>query len=221
STSDSHSSRPHTKRFLERYFLAGEKAWLQNTMDYWNQFVQRVFQRLIILLIMKYLITSARCFLNESYYQNIYHVAWEQPLPLNEAELDHFGFLVHLHRTAADFALIEKSDNNFKLTPMMRSSINEVNQVIIDKFNYGGFEIPEGYIICICGYESLIQCGPVTLRVAETTIKSVRVERDIGGTVYNIEMPDHGPDEGIPIIVVHGIVTAHRPHKMSSIQPIA
>ncbi|RIB04022.1 hypothetical protein C2G38_718524 [Gigaspora rosea] len=237
STSDSPISRPHTKRFLERYFLAGEGLVTSDN----GQLAVRCsagFSAIDNTTYQKYLITSARCLLNES-NRAIYHAPWEQPLQLNETELDHFGNIVLLQRTSADFALIEKFSNNFKLTPMMRSSVEQVQQVIIDKFNNGGFEIPEGHLLCICGYQSHIKCGPVTLRGAEVTLKSVRVDKqkdhyynmlkaniivsnvDVGGTVYSIEIPGDGPNEGVPLVVVHGIVSAKLRRGGTAIQPLS
>ncbi|CAG8814539.1 4267_t:CDS:1, partial [Gigaspora margarita] len=222
STSDSLSSRPHTRRFIERYFLAGEGV--VTTVN--GQLAVRCsagFSAIDNTTYKKYIITSARCL--PELNMPIYHAPWEQQLPLVEAQLDYFGYVMFVQRSGVDVALIEKFNSSFKLTPMMRSSVNDVKQIIIDKFNNGGFEIPEGYNICISGYETEIKCGLVTSSYVHAHIRSIRQgvrndnyykmlraeirvsNQDIGGTVFSIEIPDDGPDEGIPILVVHGIVT--------------
>jgi len=81
----------------------------------------------------KYLITSARCLRNVLNIP-IYNALWDEPLPPEE-ELDHFGHVKLLQYFTIDWTLIEKSNNNFKLTPMMK---NSEQQVTIDKFNNGG-----------------------------------------------------------------------------------
>ncbi|RIB23753.1 hypothetical protein C2G38_2288354 [Gigaspora rosea] len=219
STSDSQSSRPHTKRFLERYFLAGE-GLITNVNGQLAVSCSAGFSAIDNTTFQKYLIISARCLPNVLNIP-IYHALWDEPLP-REEELDHFGHVTLLQHTSADFALIEKSYNShFKLTPMMRNSVGDYQRAIIDKFNNGGFVIPEGHHLCINGYARHNSCGKVVSNSANANFKSVRenkksdtykymlkadmmaLKQDVGGTVYSLEEPD----DGNFVIVVHVIVT--------------
>ncbi|CAG8774725.1 43155_t:CDS:1, partial [Gigaspora margarita] len=235
STSDSPSSRPHNKRILERFFVAGEGL----ATSYDGQLTLSCsagFSAIDNATNQLYLITSARCF---PYGSNvpIFHAPWEQLYPLNE--LDYFGNVTLLQQTNVDFAFILKVNPNFKITPMMRTSVDAIKQLSIDVFNTGEFPIPEEHLICVSGFFSHVKCGLISTINTRVAIESVRqaVVKDnyygmlkanirhvgnaeLGATVFSIEFPEDGPYQGMVILVIHGIVTRVRGQTVV-IQPLS
>ncbi|CAG8830033.1 31465_t:CDS:1, partial [Gigaspora margarita] len=133
---------------------------------------------------------------------------------------DFFGVVREFRYFGIDFALIEKFNDDFKLNPMIRSSVDEFPSSIIDTFNIN-VPIPVGHHLCISGYASHTKCGDVTIADARASLRPLRPgvqsdsfdhmirakipssNRDVGGAVFSNEYHN----ETI-FTLVHGILTS-------------
>ncbi|CAG8492212.1 23122_t:CDS:1, partial [Gigaspora rosea] len=211
STSDSSSSRPHTKRQIEIFFAGGEGVVTSNN----GRAVLSCsagFSAIDSVTLRQYLITSARCLLNQRDPINIYHAPWNPPFA-QQPTFNQFGTVIHRQSHGVDFTLIEKLNINYKLNPIIRSQFEEYPSLYIDGFDFVG-SAPVGHHICLSGYGSRVSCGGVNDINTLVILRSDRIDRflsmtranirarnsDIGGTVFSFA------DE-IGHITVHGIVT--------------
>ncbi|CAG8835528.1 12283_t:CDS:2 [Gigaspora margarita] len=188
STSNLSSPRPHAKRLIDFYFLGGEGIVTSNN----GQPVLSCsagFSAINNVPLQKYLITSTRCLPLNPENISIYHATWLPPFPDQEA-FDFFGV---------------KLNDDFKLNPMIRNSVNEFPLTIIDDFNNDRGLLSVGHHLCISGYESHISCGQVIASGVKACLLSRRPGtradnfrnmirasmpasyKDVGGTVYNNE----------------------------------
>ncbi|CAG8821003.1 29727_t:CDS:2, partial [Gigaspora margarita] len=172
SISNSSSSKHQTKRFIESYFQGGEgiATYINGILEVHCSAGFSAINHLN--LSQKYLITSARCLPYNT--QEIYHAMWNSPI-----NQEQFGVLRNYQSYGADYALIEKFNNTYKLNPFIRDSLfripgNEPPFLLIDYFNYVGVPIPVGDVVCISGYESQVKCGIVTNTDVSQSIKSLR-----------------------------------------------
>ncbi|CAG8598829.1 3574_t:CDS:1 [Gigaspora margarita] len=213
SISDSPSSKHHNKRIIDAYFQGGEGII---TIINGQPTVRRSagFSAIDIVTSKEYLITSAHTLFNLREPIDIYHAPWYPPFTRRDP-LFHFGIVSHIQFNGVDFALIEKQNNDYKLSPMIRSSVVEhpsPPSEIIDDF----FESPPpvGHHICISGYDSHTSCGEVTSvdteyrypgrrnTVFHSMIRANMPAKygDIGGPAFSIDNVSHR-------VTVHGIVT--------------
>ncbi|CAG8530952.1 17739_t:CDS:2, partial [Gigaspora margarita] len=194
STSNSSSSRSHTKRFIELYFLGGEGIITSNNSQPLLS-CSAGFSAINTVTLQKYLITSARCLPLNHENISIYHATWLPPFPDQKA-FDFFGVVRQSQLFVEEFPII-----------------------FIDYFNIDGELLPVGHHLCISGYESHISCRHVIASNIHTALQSrrpgVRVDgfrnliradipasyKDVGGTVYTNENRN-----GNLITLVHGIV---------------
>ncbi|CAG8853101.1 36505_t:CDS:1, partial [Gigaspora margarita] len=153
----------------------------------------------------------------------IYHVVW------NSEQFRFFGALRDHQLVGADFALIEKLNNEYKLNPYIRNSLygEVLPSFYIDFFNFIGTQVPVGHAVCISGYDSHVKCGDVISSDSELRLRSLRPgsnrdnfhhmiqaiidgplsNRDIGGTVFSMEYDETA---NATHILVLGIVTEIR-----------
>ncbi|CAG8853302.1 23779_t:CDS:2, partial [Gigaspora margarita] len=75
-----------------------------------------------------------------------------------------FGVIKSWSFIGADYALIEKINDEYKSNPFLRNSLfsDEIPYVYIDLFNLNGNQVPAGYEVCISGYDSHVKYGSVT-----------------------------------------------------------
>ncbi|CAG8843778.1 35546_t:CDS:1, partial [Gigaspora margarita] len=219
STSNSPSSRPFTKRQLRLFFNGGEGMVINNTGP-------EVICSAGISLIdtrnttKQYLMTSARCIPHAQNLQEIFYSPWH-PLFSEQLGFYYFGCVFHTQRTGADFALIEKLEETFKLSPMVRTSIQEYPILPISNFDLNTL-LPAGHHICKSGYGIHSYCGEIhttnsVLKARRTgahrqTVVYQRIikayihalENDIGGTVFYFRITN---DNGYIQLIVYGIFT--------------
>ncbi|CAG8544652.1 4657_t:CDS:2 [Gigaspora margarita] len=223
STSNSSSSKLRTKRIIGPKFLGGEgvAVYINGTPEIRCSAGFSAFDTVTRL---GYLFTSARCLRPSIDIQEIYQATWNSPIPLQES----FGFLREYRLTDVDNALIEKFDNDYRLSPCIRNLLyveeNLFPFLLIDGFNFNRL-LPAGHALCISGYDSHFICGKVTSSSSESSLPSLRpgrtvdvfynmikvsidglmFDRDIGGTVFSIQYV-----ENEVYIIVEGILTAAR-----------
>ncbi|CAG8842568.1 10537_t:CDS:1, partial [Gigaspora margarita] len=224
STSNSSSSKLRTKRFIRPEFLGGEgvAVYINGTPEIRCSAGFSAFNNFTRL---EYLFTSARCLRPSSDIREIYHAAWDSPIPFQES----FGYLREYRLTGVDNALIEKFDNDYRLSPYIRNLLyveeNLLPFLLIDGFNFNELPIPVGHALCISGYDSHFICGEVISSASESSLQSLRPGRefdlfynmiklsidghlfnsDIGGTVFSLKYV-----ENEVYIIVEGILTAAR-----------
>ncbi|CAG8829363.1 35312_t:CDS:2, partial [Gigaspora margarita] len=118
---------------------------------------------------------------------------------------DFFGVVREFRHFTIDFALIEKLNDDFKLNPMIRSSVDEFPSSIIDRFNIN-VPIPVDVTVVDAHARFLllrpgIASGDNFVNMIRANIDSSN--RDVGGTVFSIEYHNE-----TLFTLVHGILTA-------------
>ncbi|CAG8857206.1 41586_t:CDS:1, partial [Gigaspora margarita] len=123
STSNSSSSRPFTKRLLRLFFNGGEGVVIDNhgpkliCSAGFSMFNTRNTTK-------QYLLTSACCIPNAQNPQEIFYSPWHPPFS-EQLAFYYFGRVFLTQPSTVDLALIEKLEETFKLSPMVRTSIQE------------------------------------------------------------------------------------------------
>ncbi|CAG8592095.1 32760_t:CDS:2, partial [Gigaspora margarita] len=98
----------------------------------------------------QYLLTSARCIPDAQNPQEIFYSPWHPPFS-EQLAFYYFGRVFHTQRTTVDFALIEKLEETFKLSPMVRTSMQDYPILPIGSIDLNT-ELPVGHHICKSGY---------------------------------------------------------------------
>ncbi|CAG8806963.1 13277_t:CDS:1, partial [Gigaspora rosea] len=208
-------SRLHTKRNIDIFFQGGE-----GVVTYSNGIPEircsAGFSAIHNETLQGYLITSARCLPGDT--SEIYHTVW------NSNQFRFFGVLRDFQLYSADFAVIEKLNNEYKLNPYISNSLHGevLPSLYIDFFNFNGIQIPVGHEVCISGYDSHSKCGGVTSSNSRMNMLSLRLgvhtdefynmilaridgqlsNRNVGGTVFCM---DYDATNDATYILVLGI----------------
>ncbi|CAG8848427.1 23180_t:CDS:2 [Gigaspora margarita] len=158
STSNSSSSRPFTKRELHLFFNGGEGMVINNNGP--ELICSAGFSMINTRnTTIQYLLTSARCIPETQNPQEIFYSPWHPPFP-EQLAFYYFGRVSHTQRTGVDFALIEKLEGTFKLSPMVRTSMQEYPIVPIGNIDLVTL-LPVGHHICKSGYDTHSWCGEI------------------------------------------------------------
>ncbi|CAG8855680.1 6914_t:CDS:1, partial [Gigaspora margarita] len=157
STSNSSSSRPFTKRQLYLFFN-GEGVVINNNGP---EIICSAGFSLInpINTTIQYLLTSARCIPDAQNPREIFYSPWHPPFSEQPA-FYYFGRVLLTQRTTVGFALIEKLEETFKLSLMVRTSIQEYPIVPIGNIDLDT-NLPVGHHICKSGYGTQSWCGRI------------------------------------------------------------
>ncbi|CAG8854008.1 37949_t:CDS:1, partial [Gigaspora margarita] len=151
-------SRPFTKRQLHLFFNGGEGVVINNNGP--ELICSAGFSLIDTRNTTKqYLLTSAFCIPNAPIPQEIFYSPWHPPFS-EQLAFYYFGRVFITQRTTVDFALIEKLEETFKLSLMVRTSMQEYPIVPIGSIDLDT-KLPAGHHICKSGYGTQTWCGEI------------------------------------------------------------
>ncbi|CAG8841890.1 28810_t:CDS:1, partial [Gigaspora margarita] len=203
STSNSLSSRPFTKRQLYLFFNGGEDVVINNNGP------EIIYSAGFSLINTRnttnqYLLTSARCIPDAQNPLEIFYSPWHPPFS-EQLAFYYFGRVFLTQRVGVDFALIEKLEETFKLSLMVRTSIQDYPIVPIGSVDLDT-NLPVGHHICKSGYGTQSWCRKINTidsrlslrregggRIEYTGIIKAHINvlaNDIGGTIFYFRIID-------------------------------
>ncbi|CAG8845451.1 4761_t:CDS:2, partial [Gigaspora margarita] len=138
----------------------------------------------------QFLLTSARCIPEGQNPQEIFYSLWHPPFS-EQLAFYYFGRVFLTQRNVVDFALIEKLEETFKLSPMVRTSIQEYPLVPISSIDLDTL-LPVGHHICKSGYGTHSWCGRIYATNSDFFIRPVnnvqkRFRDIIKAHIYTLE----------------------------------